>query len=482
MLLKSSKTFRLMDDICRLSLRELHRAYRRRDLSPVDVVDAFLDRIERLNPRLNAFVTVTAEAARQSAKVAERRLATGEPLPFMFGIPFSVKDTLPTANVRTTFGTTLFSEHVPTEDAAVVAALKRSGGILLGKTNSPAFGWTAVTDNRLFGDTPNPWNSKFIAGGSSGGTAVAALTALAPLNIGTDGGGSLRVPAAFTETVGFKASYGRVPNYPMGAGWAIQHIGAITRTVEDAVIAFDSIAVPDARDLYSLPQSKQDVLLTLDNELPPQRIIYCESLGYTQVLDPEVARICRAAVQTFRDLGCTVEEANPSWPSPESIWMTLFAAGLANRLKPFGPRFDELEPELRTIVEAQINEPDDYLQACLDRNAWWDYPRAVFEQFDLLITPMTARPPFERGRFSPGTIAEKPITFYGWIPYTYPFNLTGQPAISLPAGRTESGLPVGIQIVGARFDDALVLQAARSYERARPPLAAWSEQGRPAAP
>ena len=243
--------------ITELSIREIARAYRLGKLSPVEVMDAHLARINGLNPRLRAFVTITEERAREDARAAEWKFRRSpDEAPPLCGIPFSVKDTLATGGVRTTFGSRLFADFVPDEDCAAVAAVKRAGGILLGKTNTPTLGWTAITHNKLFGATANPWNQSFTAGGSSGGAAVAALAGLSPINIGTDGGGSLRVPASFTGTVGFKPSYGRVPNYPTGPNWGLQHIGPIGRTTDDVAIVLDALAVADDRDPYSLPPTQ----------------------------------------------------------------------------------------------------------------------------------------------------------------------------------------------------------------------------------
>lgn len=471
------------DEICNLALCDFGRLYRRRTLAPSEVVEAFARRIERLNPSLNAFVTLDLESARKAARIADDAFAKRDvELPALFGIPFSAKDTLPTAGLRTTFGTTLFKDHIPAEDAAVVAHLRRSGCVLLGKTNSPAFGWTAVTDNRVFGPTPNPWDHRFTAGGSSGGAAVATAARLCPINIGTDGGGSLRVPASFTETVGFKASYGRVPNFPMGAGWPIQHLGAIARDVADAVTIFSRIAVLDRRDLASLPPPPDDGLALLDQKLPKLRILYARSLGYTHAVDPEMAKLCQAAVGTFRTFGCDVVEADLQWPSPEKIWKTFFVAGITNRLRSVADRLTELEPDLRALIEHEIAAPSDYLQTTIDRNEWSAFPLAIHTEYDLLITPTTACPPFPTGQFFPRTIDERPTTLYEWMPFTYPFNLTGQPAISMPAGRTRTGLPVGIQIIGPRYADMLVLHAAKSYEAARPPLTVWQESDFAASP
>ncbi len=465
-----------VDELCWLSIGEIAAGYRRGDISPADVVDAFLNRIERLNPKLNAFVLVAAEQARTAARAAEQGLRRDADLPALYGLPFSVKDNIPTAGVRTTSGSPLFADFVPAEDAAVVARIKSLGGILLGKTNTPAFGWIGATHNKLFGATPNPWDPAVTAGGSSGGAAVAATTCLSPVNIGTDGGGSLRGPASFTGTVGFKPSYGRVPNYPTGNNWSLQHLGPIARSVADVAIVLSAIAGPDSRDPYCLPASGEDFASAPSRALKPLRVVYAEELGFCEAIDPEVAALCRAAATALRELGWTVEEQDQSWPSPVEAWRILFAAGISHRLKDFPDRRHDIEDGLlRLMDEMKSAHGDLYLRACLERNQWWEHPRRLFETCDLLITPTCACPPFALGQDTAGTVAGKPVSFHGWSPYTRPFNMTGQPAISVPAGRTKAGLPVGIQIVGPRFGDALVLSAAAAYERIRPWPTRWPD-------
>ena len=466
----------MTSDITDLSLRDMARLYRKRSLSPVEVIDASLTRVDKLNPTLNAFVTLTEETARMAARSAERQLGASDDLPLLFGIPFSAKDTLPTAGVRTTFGSRLFADVVPDEDAAAVAAVKRAGGILIGKTNSPTLGWIGVTHNKIFGATPNPWDLSVTAGGSSGGAAVAAAARMTPVNIGTDGGGSLRIPASFTGTVGFKPSYGRVPNYPTGPNWGLQHIGPISRTVDDAAIALDALSAPDERDPYSLPPMDRPFsdAFDLTGRL---RVLFAPDLGYAELVDPEVIAICQDAAADLRKLGHEVIGGNPGWSSPMEHWKTLFVAGVAARLGPFvAERSDDIEEKLlEFIAEGQRMAPDTYYRAWIAKNEWWQEIRRTFEQYDLVLTPTVACPPFALGQDTAGTVAGKPVSFYGWAPFSAPFNLTGQPAISIPAGFTAAGLPVGLQIIGHRFADALVLGVAAAFERIRP----WSDRVAP---
>src|ERR671930_835118 len=307
--------------LCWLPATELAALIRSTTVSPVEIVDAVLARIEKINPKLNAFGTVTAEAARREAKAAERAvMRKGAKLGPLHGVPFSVKDLVVTKGVRTTFGTPLYRDNVPTEDAPMVERLKRAGAILLGKTNTPTFGWIGATHNLLFGPTRNPWDLERTPGGSSGGASAAAAAGLGPLHIGTDGGGSIRIPASFAGIFGLKPSYGRIPAYPPSGAWSLSHIGPMTRTVADAALMLKVCAGPDERDPYSLPAERVDYLKALKGSLKGLRVAYSEDLGFADAVDPEVRAVSAKAAAAFRELGCRVETINPRWPSPRDCW------------------------------------------------------------------------------------------------------------------------------------------------------------------
>ncbi len=467
----------MTNDLCWLSGTELAALIRRKKVSPVEVVDAILTRIEKINPKINAYVTLDAEAARRNAKAAERALGRkGARLGPLHGVPFSVKDLVITKGVRTTFGTPLYRDNVPTEDAPMVERLKAAGGIMLGKTNTPTFGWLGVTHNLLFGATRNPWALDRSPGGSSGGASAAAAAGLGPLHIGTDGGGSIRIPASFAGIFGFKASWGRIPAYPASGTWNLSHIGPMTRTVADAALMLAVSSGPDERDPYSLPAQRIEWSKMLRGSIKGLRVGYTDNLSGDDPVDPEVRTICAQAAKAFRELGCRVEDVKPGWPSPKSTWEQMFCGGLAIRLAPSLDRRSEIDPGLLPLVETFLRQPPtQYVQAWFDRLAWWQHPRALFDQYDLLLTPTVACPPLPIGVDTVTEIAGRPVSFYGWIPFTYPFNLTGQPAASVPAGFTKSGLPVGLQIVGRRLDDATVLRASAAFERARP----WADRRAP---
>jgi aspartyl-tRNA(Asn)/glutamyl-tRNA(Gln) amidotransferase subunit A len=458
------------DDLCWLSGTELAALIRRRKVSPVEVVDAVLERIDKLNPRLNAYVTLTADAARREARAAERAVGRRSTrLGPLHGVPFSVKDLVITRGVRTTFGTPLYRDHVPVEDAPMVARLKAAGAIMLGKTNTPTFGWIGATHNLLFGPTRNPWDPDRTPGGSSGGASAAAAAGLGPLHVGTDGGGSIRIPASCTGIFGHKASYGRIPTYPPSGAWSLSHVGPMTRTVADAALMLNVCAGPDERDQYSLPAERVDYVKALAGRVKGLRLAWAADLGFSDALDPEVRTLCAAGARAFREAGCRVEEVAPGWPSPKACWEQIFCGGLAARLAPYVDRRDEIDPGLHALIEASLrNPPTRYPQAWFDRLAWAEHPRRLFEKYDLLLTPTIACPPFAIGLDNPTHIAGTAVAAYGWIPFTYPFNLTGHPAASVPCGFTHDGLPVGLQIVGRRFDDVTVLRASAAFERLRP--------------
>jgi Asp-tRNA(Asn)/Glu-tRNA(Gln) amidotransferase A subunit family amidase len=460
-----------------LSATALAALIRRKKVSPIEVIGAVLDRIDALNPRLNAFVTLTADEARREAKAAERALMRrSAQLGPLHGVPFSVKDLVITRGVRTTFGTPLHRDNVPTDDAPIVERMKAAGGIMLGKTNTPTFGWIGATHNLIFGITRNPWNLERTPGGSSGGASAAAAAGLGPLHIGTDGGGSIRIPASCAGIFGHKPSYGRIPTYPVSGAWSLSHVGPLTRTVADAALMLTVCAGPDERDQYSLPGPRVDYVKALRGNLKGLRVAYTDDLGFADAVDPEVRAVCAKAARAFRDLGCRFEEVRPGWPSPREAWGEIFCGGIAARMAPYLHRRGDIEPGLYRIIEMALkNPPTKYVQAWFDRLAWWQHPRALFEKYDLLLTPTIACPPFAVGLDNPTEIAGKPVEAYAWIPFTYPFNMTGQPAASVPCGFTKDGLPIGLQIVGRRFDDVTVLGASAAFERARP----WA-QYRPA--
>lgn len=462
------------DEICSRSAAALATAIARREISPVEVVEATLARIERLQPALNAFCAVTADHARAAARRAEQHVMRGEPLGPLHGVPVSIKDTLWTAGVRTTMGSAIYADFVPHDDAAVVARLRAAGAIVVGKTTTPEFAHKGTTDSPLLGITRNPWSPALTCGGSSGGAAVAVATGMGPLAVGTDEGGSIRIPASFCGVVGLKPTFGLVARHPVGVAELLTHLGPLTRTVEDAALFLTVAGGPDGRDGGSLAARPADYRADLGRPLAPLRVAWSPRLGYATV-HSEVLRVTSAAVRTLDGLGWQVDETDPGFEDPAAIADAFRHPGLAAALGEHLPAWrDRMDPSLVALVEAGLRMTAvDVARAQAARHALWDGVHAFFQRHDLLVTPVVAVPPFLAGAPAPGKIEGRPIPRRGWIPFTYPFNLTGQPAISVPCGVTASGLPVGLQLVGRRWEDALVLRAGAAFEAARPWAHRW---------
>jgi aspartyl-tRNA(Asn)/glutamyl-tRNA(Gln) amidotransferase subunit A len=461
------------DDLAYLSAVQMAVAIRERRASPVEITKAVLARIERHNPAINAFVTVHAEEALRSAAKAEEAVMRGQPLGPLHGVPLHVKDNLYVAGSRTTLGSKLWEKNVTAEDCPAVERLRKAGMILIGRTNTPEFGWKGVTNNRVFGITRNPWNTKLTPGGSSGGASAAVAAGMGPIGVGTDGGGSLRIPASFSGVVGLKASFGRVPNWPGSSGAILRHIGAITRTVADMAAALDVLAGPDPRDMLSLPPPGVRYLAEFEKGVRGKRVAYSPDLGYARV-EPEVAAICQRAAERFAETGAHVEQVRLDWRDPYDTWSVFFFGTTAALLeKKLAAQGDLLDPGLRRVVEAGLKlRGVDFANALAARHEFWEQVRRVYERFDLLLSPTLAVPPFAVGQDDADPLAGERLGPLQWTRFTYAFNLTGQPAASVPAGWTKAGLPVGLQIIGDRYADLLVLQAARAWEQVQP----WSDK------
>jgi aspartyl-tRNA(Asn)/glutamyl-tRNA(Gln) amidotransferase subunit A len=461
------------DELCYWSATAMAAAIARKDISPVEVVNAVLGQIERLNPVLNAYCTVTAEQARLEAHTAEQRVLRAEPLGPLHGVPVSVKDTLWTAGIRTTMGSTLYTDFVPTEDAVIVARLKAAGAILMGKTTTPEFAHKGLTDSPLFGVTRNPWSTAHTCGGSSGGAGASVAAGMAPLGVGTDEGGSIRIPASFCGIVGLKPTYGLIPRYPLGVAELLTHLGPLTRTVADAALFLTATAGRDDRDGWSLTGPAIDYVQQLSIPIRGLRAAWSPTLGYA-VVDPEVQGLTEAAVKTLSDLGWEVELQDPDFTDPDQIADAFRHPGLAAALGEHLPIWrTRMDPSLVALVEnGQRLTAVDVAQALFRRHELWAQLHQFFQRYELLITPTVAIPPFAAGAPAPTQVAGRPVSRRGWTAFTYPFNLTGQPAITLPCGWTTEGLPVGLQFVGRRLEDAMVLRAAAAFEAAVP----WAQK------
>lgn len=458
-------------ELCYLSALELRALYTSRALSPVEVATALLDRIETLNPTLNAYVTVTADLALDQARKAEALYADGAAPP-LCGIPFSLKDLTPTKNIRTTRGSLLYENWVPDYDAPLVERLYQAGGILLGKTNTPELGWKGATSNRVVGPTHNPWQHGRTPGGSSGGAAAAVCAGLGPLSQGTDGAGSIRIPSGFCGVYGLKPTFGLVPQYPASLIELLSHAGPITRTVGDAALMLDAIAGADERDRLSQPV-QTTYLEAMQGDIAGLHLAFSPDLGYAAV-DAEVRQLTEQAAQRFTELGCTVEKAHPDLPDPwemvNTIWSTAFAGAYLDALDEVG---DQLDPGLLKVIEGARNRSAAELAAAHQaRNDYYHGWRAFMRDYDLFLSPTLPITAFAADQDYPGKIDGQQTSYLSWTAFTYPFNATGQPAATVPCGFASDGLPVGLQIVGRYRDDATVLRASAAFEE----LAPWADR------
>ena len=454
-----------MSELCSLTAVQLLEGYRTRAFSPVEVAAAVLKRIEERNPQLNAFNLVSKEIL-ENARQSEARWLSGMPRGLLDGVPVSTKDIILTKGWPTLRGSKTVDPRGPwDEDAPATARLREHGALLLGKTTTPEFGWKGVTDSPLTGITRNPWNPAKTPGGSSGGAAAAVAAGMGPLAVGTDGGGSIRIPCSFTGLFGIKASFGRVPAWPLSPFGTVAHVGPITRSVADAALMLNVLALPDARDWHALPYEPRDWRMDLEQGVRDLRIAWSPDLGYAKV-DPEVLSIVKKSITVFQDLGAKIEEKHPGFENPEGIFRTHWFSGAAFLLRSIKQK-NLIDPGLVEVAsQGEKITAQELLEAQQKRGALGVHMNLFHRDYDLLVTPTLAVPAFDVGREFPQTSAGKRWT--DWTPFTYPFNLTQQPAASIPCGFTQGGLPVGLQIVGPRYADALVLRAARAFESARP--------------
>jgi aspartyl-tRNA(Asn)/glutamyl-tRNA(Gln) amidotransferase subunit A len=456
-----------VSDLCSLGAAELVNLYRKKDVSPLEVTRAVLQRIEQLNPKLNAFCFVSQDAV-PNAKESEARWLRGEPKGLLDGVPVSIKDLILTKGWPTLRGSKTIDPKGPwNDDAPATARLREHGAVLLGKTTTPEFGWKAVTDSALTGITRNPWNPAKTPGGSSGGAVAAVAAGMGPLAAGTDGGGSIRIPCSFTGLFGIKPSFGRVPAWPPSPFGTVAHVGPIARNVTDAALMLDVLSLPDARDWHALPYEARDYRTTLEHGVQDLRIAFSPDLGYAKV-DAEVKELFLQAVSVFTDLGARVEEKHPGFENPEPIFRAHWFPGAAFLLK-------DMPREKRAMIDPGLLEIAaqggkftalEILDAQQKRGALGAHMNLFHRDYDLLLTPTLSIAAFDAGKDVADAMLQKRWT--DWTPFSYPFNLTQQPAASVPCGLTRAGLPAGLQIVGPRYADARVLRAARAFESARP--------------
>lgn len=463
-------------DLAFATATDLVNGYRRKKFSPVDVVDAVLARIESVDPKLNAFVVVDHERARAAAQASEERWRSDEPRGLVDGVPVSVKDLVLAKGLPTLRGSkTVDADQAWDEDAPAVARLREHGAVILGKTTTPEFGHKGVTDSPLTGTTRNPWNPELTPGGSSGGAAAAVATGMGPLAIGTDGGGSVRIPASFSGIFGLKPQFGRIPAYPLSPFGTVAHLGPMTRSVDDAALMLTVMAEPDWRDWHALPYEEEtDFRQDMDQGIKDLRIAYSPSLGLDGIpIDDEVAVLVAAAANRFEGFGARVDQVDPPWPhDPAAVFTIYWQTGAA---KLVADMEDTQKAALDPVILGMAERGRSYdaltlKTAELERGAIGQAMNRFFETYDLLLCPtmpITAFPvnlPYPSDDY-----AEKPTN---WTPFTFPFNLTKQPAASVPCGFTKAGLPVGLQIIGRSYGELPVLYASHAYETAYP----WADK------
>ncbi len=458
----------MSQDPARLSASELLALYKRKKLSPVETIEAVFSRIQAHNGAVNAFALLDEEGSLAAARASESRWHKGKPEGLLDGVPVTIKDLILTEGWPTLRGSRAVDPKGPWEvDAPATAALRRHRAVLIGKTTTPEFGWKGVTDNGLNGVTRNPWNTELTPGGSSGGAAAACALGMGALHIGTDGGGSIRIPAGFTGIFGIKPSFGRVPAWPLSPFGTVAHVGPMTRTVTDAALMLNVISEYDPRDWHALPEDHADFLEDLSAGIKGLRVAFSPDLGYVEV-DPEIAEGVKSALRVLEDLGARVEEVAAPFAPCGPVFLVHWACGASQLMKLFSQ-------DQRSLIDMGLLEMaaygdhvslSDYLDAVAARGALGESMQGFHDRYDLLVTPSLPIPAFAAGMEKPESMAAD--RWADWTPFTYPFNLTQQPACSVPCGFSSGGLPMGMQIVGTKYADALVLKAARAFESARP--------------
>ncbi len=456
-------------ELCYMSATELATAIRAKAVSPVEVVTAILARIDSLEPTLNAFATLTPERALDAARLAEKAMMAGDRLGELHGVPVTIKDLTMTAGIPTQRGSKIFSGYTPETDAPVVTRIKQAGAIILGKTTTPEFGWKGVSQSPLTGITSNPWRLGYNAGASSAGAGVGAAAGYGPLHQGSDGAGSIRMPSHFCGVFGLKPTFGRIPNLPVPNNDQTSHIGPITRTVADAALFLKVMAGPDLIEHTSLTAPPPDYPRLLHEEHPMPKIAFSPNLGHARV-DPQVSQLVKEAATAFSNLGCDVEEVSPAFgplgPELGRFFWSVHELAEAQYLDEWE---QEMDPGLVACIKAGSgHSADDYLAMRARKLAYVQQIHEFMQGYDLLLTPAVSVAAFPADLLQPADWPQHSWDWLSWAEFSYPFNMSGNPAASIPCGFTADGLPVGVQIVGKRSDELAVLRAAAAYESAKP--------------
>ena len=468
------------EDICFMSAFEMGEKIKSQEISSSEITETIIERIGKINPLLNAYCTPTFELARETAKKADEEVKRGERLGLLQGITTSIKDLMQTKGIRTTFGSKLYEDFIPEQDDVAVGRLIKAGCVILGKTNTPEFGSIALTNNKLFGETKNPWDIERNSGGSSGGAASSVAGGIGPLALGSDGGGSIRVPSSCCGVYGLKPTYGRIPSYPrIGiAFYSMDHYGPIVRYVKDAALMLNVMKGHYPGDNNSFPDDDIDYVKVLEDKPKKLKIGYSMTLGYGKILEDEVKESVLNGIQKFEQYDWDVEDANLKIKKPESAFKTLVSVGYAYDLqKEFNSRLEDITPDLKGTIRLGLdNSAMNIGKARAQRKQVYELMYQYFKNYDILITPTLPCPAIKPGWLETGTtfptIGKKSLSIMSWMTYTYPFNMTGLPAASIPSGWTDPGLPIGMQIVGKRYDEKTVLQVSKAFEEVSP----WQEK------
>jgi len=457
-------------DLCFAPATELTAAIRDKKVSAVEITTAVLKRIARLEPKLNAFAYLAAEEAMDAARAADRAVAAGRPLGPLHGVPVTIKDHEAVRGMQVEYGTWLRKGDVAAADNAMVARLRAAGAIILGKTTSPEFGWKGVSESPLTGITHNPWKAGFNAGASSAGAGAGAAAGYGPLHQGSDGAGSIRMPAHFSGVYGLKPTYGRVPQSPVAPSDYTVHLGPLTRTVADAALMLETMAGPHADDHTSLEAPPADYPRLLHERPRKPRIAYSPDLDHAHV-DPEVADLVRKAAEAFeKDLGWPVEQVKTPWgPKGPPLARVFWPAHFTRHAERLPEMRDRMDPGFVACIEAGAKiTMADYQKTRLLKHAYCAEINHFFDDWDFLLTPAVSVAAFPAERLQPAHWPQHAWDWLSWAEFSYPFNMSQNPACSIPCGLTKDGLPVGLQIVGRRFDDLGVLQMSAAFEMARP--------------
>jgi aspartyl-tRNA(Asn)/glutamyl-tRNA(Gln) amidotransferase subunit A len=454
-------------DFDTMTAAELRERVVRKDISPVELTQRALAKAEATQATLNAFFVLLPEAALAAAEVAEDAVMRGEPLGLLHGLPFSAKDLMAVAGVPYASGSRTMAKNIATVDAPAVERARGAGAILIGKTTTSEFGCKPVGDSPLTGVTRHPWNLAKTPGGSSAGAAASVAAGVTPFALGTDGGGSVRIPCCFTGLAGIKAHFGRVPVWPASATPTLAHVGPIARNIGDAALLLMAVGGYDPRDPYSVSAAMPDLLGACRAGVGGLRIAFSPTLGYARS-DPDVETIVTRAARTFEELGCAVEQVDRVFEKdPADLWTAEFYAGVGTRLRPFIETQRELlDPAVAEVLDAALaQDMREYYEKVFERYAFRDKVRTFFQTYDLLLSPVLPVSSLDVGKNIPAHLQDRNLV--SWVYYTYPFNLTGQPAATVCAGIAPDGMPVGLQIAGRALGEYDVVRAAAAYERTR---------------